>query len=228
MDDLRLATAYAITNWLHVGIGAHAIIGHNLVSVTQSFVDSAQFSAFTEQRILGFGGTALSGGFNIITKYVDAAASARWGGRLSLTAEDTSLSTARVPNRVGGSIAFTGLEGSTFAIRTSHDDWSSLGSLGAPGLAPVNAWDTSVGADIAGPRWGNRIVYFRGGFRMRTLPFLAAGDTVSEKSVSIGTGTTFASGHVLGDLAIIRAARSVGPDASERAWTVSIGLTVRP
>ena len=90
------------------------------------------------------------------------------------------------------------------------------------------AESTSVGADVAGPRVFSRILFVRAGFRDRTLPFQAAGSTVTEKSVTGGLGTTFANSRILTDLAVIRASRSASIDASEHAWSISLGFSVRP
>jgi len=228
MSDVRLATAWTPTNWLRVGVGAHGITGHNLVTITQSFDDSLQFSAFTASRVLGFGGTALSGGVEIVTKAVRPAGSGRYGGPLSLHAEDTVLASGRVPNRFGASVAYVGIANSTIAVRTSHDNWSSLGTLGTSQLHPVDAWDSSIGADMAGPRLGDHLMFLRGGFRVRTLPFQAAGQNVSEKSITGGLGTAFAANRVVADLAVIHASRSANLSASEHAWTFSVGIAVRP
>jgi hypothetical protein len=229
MDDVRLATAWSPAPWLHVGVGAHAVTGHNLIAVTQSFPqDSVRFSTFTQSRVLGFSGTAASGGVELAVKDFTAALSGRYGGPLHLLSQDTLISAARVPNRFGASLAYTGLANSAIAIRTSRDNWSSLGSLGTPGLHGVDAWDTSIGAEIAGPRSVNRILFLRGGFRTRTLPFQAAGQNVSEQSYTGGLGTTFANQRILTDLAVIYANRSANIAASEHAWTISIGISVRP
>ena len=229
MDDVRLGAGWAPANWLRVGVGAHAITGHNLISITQSFADSAQFATFTQQRVLGFSGGAVSAGIQLVSKIVTAGFSARRGGNLDLSSEDTLLTSAKVPNRFGASVAFTGIANSAISVRTSHDDWSSLGSLGTPGLHAVDAWDTSVGADLAGPRVGDRILFLRGGFRTRTLPFQAGDHTVTEQSFTGGLGSAFAAGHVLGDFALIHSSRTAsGLSASEHAWTVSFGISVRP
>jgi hypothetical protein len=164
-----------------------------------------------------------------VSKSVTAGFSARHGGNLNLSSEDTLLTSAKVPNRYGASIAYTGIANSAIAIRTSRDDWSSLGSLGTPNLHAVDAWDTSVGADLAGPKIGDRILFLRGGYRTRTLPFQTGTHTVTEQSFTGGLGTAFAAGHVLGDFAIIHSNRSAeGLSASEHAWTMSFGISVRP
>jgi hypothetical protein len=228
MSDVRFAAAWAPAAWLRVGVGAHGITGHNLVTITQSFDDSLRFATFTASRVLGFGGTALSGGIQLVSKSFVLAGSGRYGGPLNLHSEDTVLASGRVPNRFGASLAYVGVANSTIAIRTSHDNWSSLGTLGTAQLHPVDAWDTSIGADMAGPRLGDRLMFLRGGFRVRTLPFQAAGENVSEKSVTAGLGTAFAANRVLADFAVIRATRSANLSASEHAWTFSVGIAVRP
>src|SRR5205085_8456913 len=170
------------------GLGAHGIAGHNLVSLTQKFDDSLRFSSFSQSRVLGFGGTAISGGVQLVSKTLVLAGSARYGGTLRLSSEDTVLSSGRVPNRIGASLAFIGIANSTISVRTARDSWSSLGTLGSSQLHAVDAWDTSVGADMAGPHLGQRILFLRGGVRTRTLPFQAANENVSERSVTGGVG----------------------------------------
>jgi hypothetical protein len=228
MNDVQLAAAWSPTTWFHFGLGAHAITGHNLVTVRQSFDDTLAFATAQQQRILSFGGSAASIGAQLLAKDLTFAFSARQGGALTMSAGDTILTHARVPNRFGGSITYTGIANSYISARTSRDNWSALGSLGSPGLLGVDGWDTSVGADIAGPKVGSLPLFLRAGFRDRTLPFKANANDVTEKSVSLGLGTLFAQGRVLSDLAVIHANRSADVNASESAWTISIGLSVRP
>jgi hypothetical protein len=228
MSDIRLAGAWIPASWLRVGVGVHGIAGHNLVNLTQSFDDSSRFSSFTQSRVLGFGGGAVSGGVQLVSSQFVVAGSARYGGKLNMSSEDTVLTSARVPNRFGASLSYIGIANSTISVRTARDNWSSLGSLGSSQLRAVDAWDTSVGADMAGPRLGQHVMFLRAGFRERTLPFEAAGHEVNERSVAVGTGTAFAGNHVLADLALIRASRTANLSATENAWTVSIGIAVRP
>lgn len=229
MNDVRLAAAFTPASWLRLGLGLDGITGHNLVNLSQHFADSTEFASFTHTRILGFRGDAFEAGAQVLTKTFIAAGSYRHGGSVHLDVEDTLIATGRVPDRIGLSLAYIGLANSAFAIRTSHDSWSSLGGLGAPGLVAVDGWDTSVGADVAGPHLGERILYLRAGFRDRTLPFQAASQTVTERSLSAGLGTSFAQSRVLADLAVIHANRSAPSlDAAEHAWTISFGISVRP
>ncbi len=228
MNDVRVAAAWSPTDWFRLGFGLHGITGHNLVTVQQTFDDTTAFATSQQQRILSFSGTAASIGAQLIAKDFTFALSGRQGGTLTMSAEDTTLTHARVPNRFGGSITYTGLTNSYISIRTSHDDWSALGGLGSATLRGVDGWDTSIGADISGPKLGSRPLYLRAGVRDRTLPFTADANTVTEKSINTGIGTLFANGRMLSDLAVVYARRSADLNETESAWTISIGLSIRP
>jgi hypothetical protein len=228
MNDVRLAVAWAPKPWARVGLGLHGITGRNLISLTQAFDDTVRFSSFAEQIIIGFKGSAVSTGFQLVSNSLSASGSARWGGSLSTSVGDTVLSRARVPNRFGAALAYTGIKNSVVSFRSAYTNWSALEGLGTPGLVAVDGWDTSLGADLAGPRISNRIIFIRGGLRTRTLPYEAAGKTVTENSISGGLGTTFGNGRVLTDFALIRSMRDANIDATERAWTLSFGISVRP
>ena len=228
MSDVRLAAGYNVKPWLRIGFGIHGIVGHNLDSIAQSFTDSVRFQRFSQSLVLDFTGLAGSAGVQMTSKNWGFGISGRVGGNLHTSVEDSVLSRAKVPSRIGATLAYTGLANSAFAIRTSRDGWSSLNGLGTATMQAVDAWDSSIGADIAGPKMGNRILFLRGGLRTRTLPFQANGHDVTENSVTGGFGTTFANGRVLTDFATIYARRSADITASEHAWTLSIGIAVRP
>jgi hypothetical protein len=74
----------------------------------------------------------------------------------------------------------------------------------------------------------------RAGARWRDLPFAVVGGDgetgvrAKERSLSGGLGALFANGRAGFDLGVTRATRSADLDASERAWILSVGLTVRP
>jgi hypothetical protein len=228
MSDLRLAGAYNATTWLRFGIGLHGITGHNLISITQDFPDSSEFQAFNQSLVIDFTGLAASAGVQMTSKAWALGLSGRFGGNLHTSVEDTILSRAKVPSRFGASLAYTGIANSAFAIRTSRDNWSALNGLGTENTRAVDAWDSSIGADVAGPRMGTRIIFVRAGLRTRTLPFQAEGHNVRENSGTAGLGTTFANGRVLTDFAAIYATRKAGLPASEHAWTLSFGIALRP
>lgn len=245
INDVRLAAATTLATWLRVGVGAHALTGRNLVTVGQRFRDTASFANFSLQRNLSFSGEAASIGGQVNGFGFVAAASLRHGGTLHMSSEDTILADAKVPDHYGFSLAYVGIANSAIAVRAAHENWSAMNGLAAaeqrsvtcppgascaapPSMHGRDAWDTSVGADLQGPKFGEYAIQLRAGYRNRTLPFDVAAHSVTEHSVSGGLGTLLAAGHMGVDVGIVRATRDASTSASEHAWTLSIGLTVRP
>jgi hypothetical protein len=239
INDVRLAVAWAARPWLRVGLGAHALTGRNDLSVTDAFDDVARYDTLQQDTTLSYRGAALSGGVEVRAgRVASVAASLRVGGRIRAVSGDATLGRANVPTRFGVTLAYLGIANSAIALRTVYDAWSSLDGLGGPDLRPVNAWDTSIGADVAGPRIAaDRPLMLRAGFRWRTLPFAVtpveggttgASRKVREQSFSGGVGTTLARGRAAFDLGVIRASRDAGLSVDERAWILSIGMSVRP
>jgi hypothetical protein len=237
INDVRLALAWAARPWLRVGLGAHALTGQNSLTVIDEFEDTVRYQPLRQDTTISYGGMALSGGVEIRAgRVASLAASARVGGRIRAESNDVTLGRGTVPNRFGLTLAYLGIANSAIAVRTAYEQWSSLEGLGGPELRAVDAWDTSVGADVAGPRFGtDRVIMLRAGFRWRTLPFAitgtggdADGNRVRERSFSAGLGTAFARGRAAVDVGAVRATRDAGLDVNERAWILSIGMSVRP
>lgn len=231
INDLRIGASWAPTQYIRLGLGGHLISGSDRVFVGRTFVQSAAFGNFADSTTLGFDGGAVSAGVELVVPSLAiASASFRKGGNLNATRNDTTLGSARVPDRLGFSLAYIGAAGTQIAARTSLDKWSSLNALSQGTSQAVDAWDTSVGADVAGPRLGSWPLMLRIGGRWRTLPYTAgpANDKVKEQSFSGGLGTTLGGGRVLTDVTVLHARRDAGIGVSERAWTLSIGFGIRP
>ena len=240
INDVRLALAWTPRPWLRLGLGAHALTGQNRLSVIDVFDDTASYEPLRQDTTISYRGTAVSGGVEArLGRVASVAASMRLGGPVRAESNDASLARGSAPNRFGVSVAYLGLANSVIAVRTSYDKWTALQSLGGPGLRATDSWDTSVGADVAGPRLGgDRVIMLRAGGRWRTLPFAvpavaegatAGGRAVRERSLAVGAGTALARGRAAFDLGLVRASRdAAGLAVDERAWILSVGLSVRP
>lgn len=240
IGDLRLALSWAPRTWLRLGISGHAISGDNRLTSSQQFDDSTRYAGIRDTTTVTYVGNAYSAGVQVFTGgYAVLAASYRRGGPLSVKHGDTTLNTARVPDRLALSAAYLGIRGTSLAIRTAKEQWTDMRGLGSAGLPISEGWDTSVGADVLGPRFAGQSLQLRAGARWRTLPFdvqpiLSGGGfgpsaAVSEKSYSLGAGSVFARGRAAIDVAGIRATRKSSATAvDENAWTLSVGVTVRP
>ncbi len=231
IGDLRLALAWAPYRWIKLGVAAHAITGDNRIRNTETFDDSVTFAPLIDTATVGYTGNAYSAGMELnVYDQLSLAGSYRRGGPLSLKRGDTTIATANVPDRLAMSVAYIGIRGSAFAFRTAKDSWSRMEGLGSSGLTITDSWDTSVGADVLGPHVGQNPVQLRAGYRWRTLPFgIASTGPISEKTLNFGVGTTMGrGGRAALDIATFRSERSAISNLSETAWTLSVGLTVRP
>ena len=79
----------------------------------------------------------------------------------------------------------------------------------------------------ARPRFIGNIVTLRAGARVRTLPYLAAGQDVRERTLAAGFGIPFAYERATMNFSAQNAVRTAGA-SRETAWTFGFGLTVRP
>lgn len=231
INDLRLAAAWTNRTWLSIGGGVHGITGRNVVVSSQGF-DDPSFDDFTSSRTLSYSGTALSAGLQMLsTRYnTIVGIGYRMGGSLRVRANDTTLATGDVPDHFGAALSFTGLTGTTLSVRAGRDQWSSMSSMLTSTTEKAHdSWDLGAGGEFTGPRLLGQLLMIRAGARARTLPFEAAGRTVDEKTLSLGTGTAFGGGRISADITGARQWRDASlPGISERAWTLSISLTARP
>jgi hypothetical protein len=210
-------------------VAVHAVNGRDVVQIRRTFADTVRYGNTLETTDNTYSGNALSAGLEFVAPQLGGIAlSYRRGGRLTQTVGDTTIQSARVPDRFGLGIAFEGFAGTTLALRTGYDRWSALGNMDSATGAARNSWDSSLGAEFTGPRFGDIPLAFRVGSRVRDLPFPADGHRVRETSFSGGLGLTMAGGHALFDVGAVHATRNAGIGVGEAAWTLAMGLTIRP
>ena len=228
INDVRVATAYAVTRTFWLGVAAHAFIGENRLTISRTSTDTT-VATFNQQSKIEYGGSGFSAGFLWQPiRPITLGVSGRVGGTIRTYRNDTTLTSAKVPKQYGASIGFTGLPGIEIAANASWEGWSSLASLGTPGMGVTDAWDYGVGIEARGPLALGAPMPLRAGWRRRTLPFEVSGVPVRETTLSLGTGVPIAGGRSRLDVALLRATRSAVSGVSENAWTLSIGIMVRP
>lgn len=239
--DIRLAAAFAVTQWLSVGVGGHALSGSDALVSTRLFDDPVRFDTLQQRNVIGFGGNAVSIGTLAMWPRIGAIGlSYRRGGSMNAYEGGEVVGSGRAPNHFGASFLYLGLRGSTLAVRAARDDWSELEGIAAT-LNIHEGWDIGVGADVTGPRFGGSAIDLRAGARWRTLPFSVDGSPVTEQTWS--GGFMLPMGVLLGsarsielNFGALRSSRTSagipGPTGlipvSEKSWTISTGFSVRP
>lgn len=234
--DLRVGLGFVAASWLRVGVAGHVLTGENRLISGRLFADTSRFGSVSDSSTLDYSGAGVSGGFELTpVRGLSIAGSARRGLDLRLQRNDSTLRTGSAPDRIGVGVRFDRITGASFAAGYARTTWTRMRELGSSTLEVRDAPEFMVGVEAVGPRLGDVPVLFRLGGRDRTLPFGLGGAEVKERAYAGGLGFPFAGGRALGDLAVQRASRTLNGslgaaagDVSERAWTISVGFTVRP
>lgn len=245
LNDVRLGVAYTITPTFRVGLGGHVVTGENRVNIATVF-DRDGFLPLTRASEVSYNGTSLSAGATWLSgKNFAIGVSGRLESSLRATRSDTVLRSGRMPGRAGASVAYTGIAGTVLSAGANFEQWSALNGFGSEDVRARDTREYGFGAEVEGPRVRGSIVALRGGVRLRTLPFGVAagrfGDVpgtgsqtlwAKERAWALGAGVPLANTGGLSratlDLALQRASRSGPPEVTERAWTLSVGLAIRP
>lgn len=228
INDVRLALAWARSSTFRFGVGAHVFTGSNRVTISEIFPDSSRFLSTTQSDRISYAGFAASAGLEYHpSTTIGFALSGRKGGDLRAEVADTLIGTGRIPDHYSGSVIYSGISGATIGARAAHDSWSSLSSLSSTHIQAFDGWDTSIGAEVTGPRLLQRVIFVRAGARVRTLPFGFNGEKVSETSFMWGLGAPLARDRASLDFAFQRASRS-SASVKETGYILSFGLRVTP
>jgi hypothetical protein len=244
MNDIRVAGAFRVGSWLDLGVAAHAIVGLDrfnqtvLLSRTDprtTTTTSTEFSPYGQSADIRFSGSAYSVGATLRPyRGLSMALSARRGESLTLTRRDSTLGTARVPDRLGAGVTWELVPRTIVAADADWTGWSSLAALSTRSK-PQDALGLSLGVETPGPRFAGRTLTVRGGFRHRELAYNAptavtAGvatsfEQVRENSIGLGLSAPFAYDRALIQVYGQRALRSV---AAEKSFTIGVGVSIRP
>lgn len=226
MSDFRFAGSWRLGRALDLGAGVHAITGENRIEVSREIGDTVELAV--ESRTLSFSGGALSAGASLqLSTVLNVAASARRGLDLRARSGDTLVSKARVPDRFGAGIQYTGITGTSLAARAEYTTWTNMAGLGSANLTTFDTWEIGAGADVTGPKVGTRNLLLRAGARWRELPFGVGSTKVTELQYGGGLGIVLPYERGMLEAGMRRATRDAG-SARETAWTLTLGVTVRP
>jgi hypothetical protein len=228
INEVRVAYAWQFSEKLQAGVAFHAFSGANRIFLARRFSDSLTFGALSENITLAYGGSAVSAGLVAVPMpHVALAASLRMGGTMHTRLGDTVATSGSAPSRYGASLTYDGIPGTQLALRVNREQWTRMRSLGSSTLDVRDVTELSAGAEIAGPKFQGLPVMVRLGARTRGLPFGWNGAAVAERTLAIGSGMTVGRGWASLDVSLQRSQRTAA-GLSEKATTLSVGLTVRP
>jgi len=231
MSDLRFAVAWRRSPAVQIGGGLHLLTGSNRISSHRVFSDSAYLGA-TERNTLSYLGFGVSAGATVrLIPSLTIAGMARIHNTLRVERDTTRVASIALPVTLAGGARLQLGPRLQLAGAAQFRNWSvsdsALRALG--GIGSVNTTEWSAGLEfIPDPARPFRRT-LRLGFHRADLPFLLRpGVDISETGVSAGTSTQFGGGRIRLDLALSRIWRRGGPDFSERAFLLNLGIAIAP
>jgi hypothetical protein len=223
--DLRFALGWQAARRLRLGAAFHVISGSAKLALRREFSDSA-YRPFVRANEETLGGVGVSGG--VVWRPDDRLTiglAARTDTKASLKVDSVSSGSVDLPvSLVAGVqvVPHRAVRWSTTAIWRS---WSK--AQGGLVVHAFDTWELGSGVELGGPEGGASRIPLRLGFRYATLPFSPTGEQPHEIDLALGSGIVFAGRRGIIDVALERAIRN-GAGASERAWQLSVMMTVRP
>lgn len=228
INDVQAGIGFLILPTLSVGVAGHVLAGQNRLLITREFADT-NYAIFSQGSTLSYSGHSFSAGLGWRPlKVLSVGVSGNTGGTMHSARNDTSLTSARVPKRLGFGAEFGGLSGLLLSANAEWNGWSSMNGLAQSEVQAVDGWDWGVGAEVRSPSMFGTEFPLRLGYRHRILPFEANALVVHETDYTFGLGVPINRGRSRVDLSVARAIRSANLDVSEHAWILSAGFFIRP
>lgn len=228
INDVQAGLGFLLLPNLSIGVAGHVLAGQNRLLITREFADT-NYAVFRQGSTLSYSGHSLSAGISWRPLPVlSLGVSGNTGGTMRSSRNDTSLTSARAPKRLGFGTVFGGLTGILLSANAEWNGWSSMNGLAESEIKAVDGWDWGVGAEARLPSMFGAEYPVRLGYRHRILPFEASELPVHETDYSVGLGIPINRGRSRVDLSVARAIRSANLDVSEHAWILSAGFFVRP
>ncbi|MBA3259880.1 MAG: hypothetical protein H0T68_10520 [Gemmatimonadales bacterium] len=230
ISDLRLAASYRVAQGWAIGGGFHILTGSNRVQFRRAFADDSYLTV-NQQAELSYAGVGVSlGTIRRLGPGLAVAALLRSDRYVGIDRDSARVSRVDLPYTFGLGVRYRLSQRLELGTQGLFRTWSGANSdllgQGAPGAR--NTVEVSLGGEYLGdPRRPFRRP-IRFGARYGTLPFpLSSGARPEEFGVSLGSGARFAQQRAGIDLALEYLWRSAG-EFKERAFVVTVGVTVRP
>jgi hypothetical protein len=230
LNDLRLAGAYRIRDRWTLGGAFHVITGSNRFESRRSFADSAFLSTRQRSEISYAGVGASLGVIRQFGPRFGVAAVVRSDAHLNVDRDSTRTGTIDLPYTFGLGIRWQPAAQLQLATQSMVRTWSGANSdiLQQGGIGAENTFEVAAGAEFTPDVKRPFRRPLRVGVRYARLPFpLVPGQQGHEYGVSAGSGMRFAQQRGGIDLSVEHVWRSEGV-YSERGFTISVGVSVRP
>jgi hypothetical protein len=224
-SDMRFALGWQAAPRFRVGAALHLISGSAKLALQREFSDSA-YRPFVRNNDEQLDGLGVSAGL-IWTPNARLAIglAGRSDTKASLKVDSVSSGAIDLPVSLVAGVQIVPHRAIRWSTTATWRSWST--AQGALVTHAFDTWEVGSGIELGGPESGASRLPVRVGVRYATLAFSPTDQQPHELDVAIGSGIVFAGRRGVIDIALERALRD-GAGASERAWQLSVMMTVRP
>ena len=227
--DLRAALAWSALPKLQVGAAFHLLAGSTREEVLRDFGNPA-YAPVQQKGDVSYTGWGLSAGI-VYTPLARLrfGAAIRRDSKLEISGALLPAFDVQLPVTLTAGFTFIPLTPIRWSVSGSWRSWSGATDDVPEGveLFIFDTWEIGTGLELRGATGILSSIPLRLGARYAKLPFSPKADQPWDFNLSAGTGFYFASRRVLFEITVERAIRE-GGGASERAWQLFFGLTLRP
>jgi hypothetical protein len=223
ITDIRGAVGWLVSSRLAFGVGLHMLAGSAQLNVRRSFDDPYYAPLMYRDREV-FQGYGVSLGASIApVRAFRVGMSVRKDGELDVSHTGEPLGSYTLPTTLSGGFILSPISGVEWSATGIWRSWSEIQDDLVEDRA-FDTWFAGTGLEIVDAVLGRPL---RIGARYQMLPFSPGEEQPRELTVSLGTGLQFAAARALADVTIEHSFRE-GAGVTERVWSVSAALALRP
>lgn len=231
ISDLRVALAWRQTRAVQWGLGVHLLTGSNRIRSHRVFSDTA-FAGAAEANTISYLGFGVSGGVVArLRRMLTFAAMARVDDRMRVQRDTSSTGTVKLPITLSAGVRLQLGERVQLGGSALFRNWSVADAdlVAQGGVGSVNTSEFAGGMEFLTDLKRPFHRPLRLGIFHAQLPFsLVRGEAVSETGISLGTSQRFVADRAGVDLSLARVWRKGGSSFSERAFLLTLGVSIRP
>jgi len=231
ISDLRAAVAWQQSRAVQWGIGLHLLTGSNRIFSHRVFSDTA-YAGVSEKNTLSYLGVGVSAGVTArVGNAITFGGMVRADDRMRVERDTSRVGSTKLPITVAGGLRLQLGERFQIAGNGVYRNWSVADAdvVAQGGVGSSNTTEFAVGAEyVPNPKRATHWPLRVGAYHAR-LPFpLLRGEDTDETGVSIGSAVRFAGERAGLDVALTRVWRKGAPGFTERAFLLTLGVSLRP
>jgi hypothetical protein len=227
--DMRAAVAWTFSQRFQLGVGVHLLAGSTREQLERRFSDPV-YVDLVQRGDVDYTGWGLSlGAVATPSSKFRVGAAVRRDSRLNVSDALLPAVEIQLPWTFSAGVTVAPVRLLRLSASAQRRTWSAATDEVPQWLTlfVFDTWEFGSGLEVGGPDVGISAFPLRVGFRYAQLPFSPIDDQPRELGLSAGSGVLFAGNRAFFEFSIERVMRD-GGGATERAWQLALGLTLRP